>query len=159
MKQILLSALIVVGVSAFSQNKLSLNDSLAGFDEQSYIISASQKGITPEELSSYITYQKRAFINNKYGLKSVEFIDNTDYKTLASNCLNEDFENSSPSTPWPVPSTNSITTSAGIVGWTGSKASAASGGTLSSCSLTFCCSGNPDDIQIIAPGPGGLIDQ
>jgi hypothetical protein len=158
MKKLLLSAYIATCVTAFSQNKLSLNDSLIGFDEQWLLNSAAQRGITAEEIPVYIALHKRDFINQKYNVKPTPVLENTNAKVMASNCLNEDFENSSPGAPWGVPSTNTITTSAGIVGWMGDAGNSSVGGASASCSLTWCCTGNPTDIQVIAPGPGGLFD-
>lgn len=161
MKKLLLSVLIASCATTFSQNRSSLNDSLIGFDEQSFINAAAYRGITSEEMPVYLHIQRREFIHQKYNIKPTPVSNDnmTDITKIATSyCLNEDFENSSPSTPWLVPSTNSITTSTGVNGWFGDMANSSGGGNTASCTLTFCCSGNPNDIQIIAPGTTGLID-
>lgn len=154
-----LTALLILSfTNVFSQNSfLSLNDSLIGFDEKSLIDAAPYRGITAEEMSVYLAINRREFIKQKYHIKSITLND-IDYASDAKNavaaCVNEDFEEASLMNP--VPGTVNVISTGGINGWTANSGTN-SGGT-GSCLLSGCCTSTPNALQVIAPGPTGLID-
>lgn len=161
MKKSLLSIatlLVLSFTNSFSQNSsLSLNDSLIGFDEKSLIDAAPYRGITAEEMPFYLSVHKREFIKQKYNLRTIEAPKedfNLNSKTAVAACVNEDFEEAGLMNP--VPSTLNITTTNGINGWTANSGS--NSGATGSCLLTSCCTSTPNALQVIAPGPAGLID-
>ncbi len=155
-----ISAFIFLSFSSLlSQDyKLSLNDSLLGFDEPSLINAAPYKGITQEEMSVYIAANRREFIKQKYNLKTAA-VREIDYSALAkmsvAACVNEDFEEASLTSP--VPGTIVISTTNAINGWSAWGAVNSSGGTNGNCINTYSYS-NPTVIQLIAPGAAGLTD-
>ena len=153
------TALLVLSFNeAFSQTNLLLNDSLIGFDEKTLIDEAPYKGITTEEMSFYIAAHRRDFIKQKYHLKianAPEFDYSQLSKTSAAACVNEDFEEGSLTSP--VPGTINIVSTNAINGWTAWGATNSSGGTNGNCTNPYTF-GAPNPIQLIAPGPGGLID-
>lgn len=156
-----ISAFIFLSCStAFSQSdKLSLNDSLVGFDEQSLIDAAPYRGITTQEMPIFLAVHKREFIKQKYNIKSapISKIDPMmEAKTNVAACTNEDFEEGSLTSP--VPGTITITTFNGINGWTSRGGSNSAYGATGNCTVTVPLSGVPNALQLIAPGPTGLTD-
>ncbi len=158
MKRLLLSFAVISTITTFSQNRLSLNDSLIGFDGQSIINSAAFKGITPLEMPVYIAINKREFINQKYDLRSVA--PKIDYgnvaKTAAAACVNEDFEEAS--LIYSVPSNVVISTSNAINGWVINGGSNSTWGATGNCTNTSFMTGPPNPVMLIGPGAAGLID-
>ena len=153
------SALFLLGLSqVISQtNSLSLNDSLIGFNEKAWINAAPYNGITAEEMPFYIEAHRREFIKQKYNIRSIE--PKVDYamlsKTALAACVNEDFEEANLTSP--VPGTINITAINAINGWSAYGSSNSAGGTNGNCTNTYSYT-NPNAIQLIAPGPGGLTD-
>lgn len=140
-----------------SLTKVKPNDSLSGFNEQQARELAPFKGITAEEMDVYMAISKRDFIKSKYNLVSKPQVLPvlSGSKTSSAVCVNEDFEEGSLTSP--VPGTINVTSPTGINGWTtysGTTPATANG----SCLLTGCCVGAPNAVQLIAPGPAGMVD-
>lgn len=156
------SALLVLSYEcAFSQeNKLSLKDSLIGFDEKSLMDAAPYRGITAEEMPIYLSVHQREFIKQKYNIKAAE-APKVDYSEAAKNaaaaCVNEDFEEGSLTNPTS-PSTIVVTTSTAINGWTLGAGSNSSWGASGNCTNTGIITGTPNAVMLINPGAGGHID-
>lgn len=156
------SSLFLLSFSvAFSQeNKLSLNDSLTGFNEQALIDAAPYRGITSEEMPIYIAVHKREFIKQKYNIKSAEApkVDYSDAaKTAVAACVNEDFEEASLTNPTP-PTSITVTSSNSINGWTLTGGSNSSYGATGNCTNTSIITGAPNAAMLISPGFSGYID-
>jgi hypothetical protein len=141
-----------------SAQKEIKEDSLKGFDEQAVLMMAQQRGIELVDMEGFMKVHKHEFINNKYGIKASKVPATNNYKIMVANCVNEDFENSSPGAPFSVPSTNSITAINGINGWVSEYGNVATTSTASCGPFASCCTGSPTGVSVIAPGPGGLID-
>lgn len=177
--QIIAALFVLLVPQAFSQNKQArqnniltgvnqtelkeiapittiINDSLVGFNEQQTREIAPLKGITNEEMDIYMAISRREFIKSKYNLISKPVVEEINYsaKTTSAVCVNEDFEEAGLTNP--VPTTLNITSANGINGWEAS--SGTNSGSNGSCVLTGCCAGAPNALQVIAPGPGGLVD-
>lgn len=155
-----ISALVILcSASLFSQNNLSLNDSIFGFDEKALIDAAPFHGITPEEMPFYIAAHKRDFLKQKYNIKTVE--PKIDYymvaKTAAAACVNEDFEEASITNPTS-PSTIVVTTTNGINGWTLGGGNNSTWGATGNCTNTAAIVGAPNSVMLISPGASGHID-
>lgn len=143
--------------NTFTLSKVKHNDSLSGFNEQQARDLAPLKGITAEEMDVYMAISRREFIKSKYNLISQPVfyeVNITSSKTSSAVCGNEDFEEAGIVNP--VPTTLTISTVNGINGWTAN--SGTNSGTNSSCLLQSCCGLAPNALQVIAPGPAGLID-
>jgi len=154
------SAIVLLNfTSAFSQDyKLSLNDSLTGFDETSVKAEAPYRGVTLEEMSFYLAAQRRDFIKQKYHLKSANepaFDYSLLAKTAAAACVNEDFEEGSLTSA--VPGTIVVTSTNQINGWTAWGSNNSGAGINGNCTNTYSYS-NPTVVQLIAPGAAGLTD-
>lgn len=153
-------SLITVISPLYSQNssKLIPSDSLYSFDENNAIRIAELKGISPQEMAYYLEISHRVYIKSKYNLpiNSGNEITNQNSKIVLTNCTNEDFEDGSLTSP--IPGTITILNPSGINGWI-SNAGTLIGSITGSCYLSNCCNLNPNAVQVIAPGPSGLIDQ
>lgn len=145
-------------VSTLSKTKVSLNDSLNGFNEQQARDLAPLKGITAEEMDVYMAISRREFIKSKYNLvsKPVKYNDNDNSSKLAiAACVNEDFEDEGLTTS--LPAVVNATNTADINGWTITSGvnSAANG----SCVLGGCCTNTTGlTAAEIGIGPSGYID-
>lgn len=155
--QIIAALFVLSGLQVFAQNQqINPKDSLFGFNEQQARDIAPLKGITTDEMDMYMAISRREFIKSKYNIVSGTNPEIYAYsvKTASAVCVNEDFEEGSLTSP--VPGTINITTANGINGWNAS--SGTNSGSNGSCLLTGCCTGAPNAIQLIAPGPAGAVD-
>jgi gliding motility-associated-like protein len=120
---------------------------------------------------------KRKYINKKYNIYSEPVVpvtttyNNYQNKSIpypnmnakgpgnpiiaVATCSNEDFEQGSLSSP--VPGTITIATTAQIPGWTAQGANNNTSSTTDNCTNPYAY-GNPNAIQLIAPGANGLFD-
>lgn len=156
MKKLLFFApILFISATSLAQNfSIQQNDSLKGFDEKTLITEAVNNGVDKEELSTYLALSRRNFIKSKYNLKTPIIDYASIAKTSAAACINEDFEEGSLTSA--VPGTIAITASNTINGWTAGGGSNSGGSTIN-CTFSNAL-GAPTAIQLIAPGPSGLID-
>jgi hypothetical protein len=152
---LLIPTLFLYSLGSAQNYKLHVNDSLNGFNETPLIEQAINNGVGPEELSQYIAVCRRNYIKQKYNLNTPLVEYNYEAKTSLAACVNEDFEEGSLTSA--IPGTITVTSINAVNGWDCHGSSNSSGGANGNCTNTYVY-GNPNTIQLIAPGTGGLTD-
>ena len=164
------------GVKAQDRHVVSGNyifnpDSLKGFDENAAKQGAFAASAYGDEFKVYMYAAKRQFINGKYNIIPVqvtEVFKPTTYPSnstakgnplypgvLTANCINEDFEEGSLTSP--VPGTITVSSTGMVNGWLCQGGSNSGLGASGNCTATIAF-GTPNPMRLIAPGAAGLTD-